>query len=236
MKKLVLTIGHSIVRTVGERWIPSEIYQTVERPNGLSGGVYRTFLHHPSLDPNADNVYLGGGQVVVKALLALWQCNMSADVAIIGGRPHHMDRLFGNEIATISEASVMSDYFLRIATKAGIEKLPTINVVEGTRNTEDDIREGLKLAQNFEQTTVIAMSFRLFRAQLLMKDVVQKNEGFAEVASRIIFRDAEQFLPEMFEEFVRMNQSMAYARTMSQEQHGVRAKLNGSSGDYSRTA
>ena len=236
MKKLILTIGHSIVRRINGTWIPSEIYQNVNWPDGLGGRTCRTFLHQACLGPDANNVYLGGGQAVVKALFELWQNNQSADVAIIGGRPHHMDLLFGAEVANISEASVMSDYFIKIASEAKIEKLPTINAIEGTRTTEDDICEALRLAQDYKQITVIAMSFRLFRAQLLMKDFVRKNNDFSVAASSILFRDAEQFLPEMFDEFVKMNQSAAYARTMSQERQGVLAKLYGSSGDYSRTA
>lgn len=233
MKKLILTIGHTVVRTSEGLWIPSEIYQTVEHQEGR---ICRTFLHHCCVDPDASNVYLGGAQAVVKALFKLWQSNSNADIAIIGGRPHQMDRFFGTEVANISEASVMSDYFIKVAQEAKFKKQPVITVIEGTRNTEDDIREGLKLAQGYDQTTVIAMSYRLMRAQLLMQDFVKKNKEFSETASHMTFCAAEQFLPEMFDEFVTMNQSAAYARTMSQERHGVIAKLYGVSDDYPRTA
>ena len=236
MKNLILTIGHSVVRTASGIWIPSEIYQTVNFSDCPKGGISRTFFHQWGLDPDAHNAYLGGGQVVIRALFELWQEKQSADIAIIGGRPHHMDFLFKEEVANISEASVMSDYFINIAQEAGIEKLPSITIIERTRNTEDDICEALKLAQCYSQTTVIAMSFRLFRAQLLMQDFVCKNKEFVETASCMIFRDAEQFLPEMFDQFVRMNQSAAYVKTMLQERQGVMAKLYGSNEDYIRTA
>ena len=173
---------------------------------------------------------------MVKALFSLWQNDRNADVAIIGGRPHHMDSLFKEEVSNISEASIMSDYFIKIGRETKIENVPAITVVDGTRNTEDDICEVMKLSQYYDHITVIAMSFRLFRVQLLAQDFVRKNEKFSDELSRMIFRDAEQFLPDMFDNFVKMNQSAAYARTMLQERQGVMAKLCGSNEEYIRTA
>jgi hypothetical protein len=231
MKRLIATIGHSIVRIADGTWIPSGLYQAVE--NGPNGRIIRTFVHQPDLDPNAPNAYLGGGQAVVKALFKLWREDERADIAIIGGRPRQMDTLFGAEVLAITEASVMAEYFHLLAHEAQVNP-PFVRVIGGTRTTEDDMRELLQLARDYEQTTVIAMSFRLFRARLSMKFAVTDRD-IADVAERVIFCDAEQFLPEMLDDFVAMNQSAAYARTMVKERSGVRELLAGGT-DYPRTA
>ncbi len=233
MKKIILAFGHSIIRTSRGTWMPSGIYQTIEY-HKPSGKIRRTFLDQVISDPNSQNAYLGGGQAVVRALFTLWGSSRSSDVAFVGGRPYHMDKIFENAVSNISEATVQAKYFKTLFESTHSPQ-PEIFVKEGTRNTEDDMREILKLTKGYDQATVVAMSFRIFRAKLLMEEFVKNNQQFVDAASRLTFCSAEQFLPELFDEFVTMNQSAAYTRTMEQERSGVLAMLNGSGHDYLRT-
>ncbi|MBI2612563.1 hypothetical protein HYW59_01970 [Candidatus Kaiserbacteria bacterium] len=210
MKKLIAAIGHSIVRTPQGSWIPSELYQEIEWPEGMGGRPERTFIHAPDLDPNSPSAYLGGGRWVVEALARLWFLDHSADVAFIGGRPQEMDEKFGREVETISEASVMKHRFIQRLRYLNPSHSVAAVDIGGTRNTADDAREILRLANNYDQNVIVAMAFRLPRLRLLLG-----------ATSRVTCCDAEQFLPEHFDEFVAMNRSVAYATTMDQERHGV---------------
>jgi hypothetical protein len=214
---LLAAFGHTVVRT-GEKWIPSGMYQRVEWPDGPEGKIERTHIDDPHLDSNAPDAYLGGGQVVVKALHRLIEGHPSADVAIIGGTPLSMQKRFGSEAP--SEAWVMSDYLNSIAGR----DYGAI-VVGETRTTEEDTRALLDLmyAAAYDRAMVVCMGFRLPRARLLLRHVAHRS-NHTDFLHRIVLVDAEQFLPERFSTFVEMNQSAAYRLTMSQEQFGV-AKL-----------
>ena len=215
-KKLILTIGHSVVRTDNGQRIPSPLYQEITRPGGPDGKMERTHVHRPDLDPNAENAYLGGGQAVVEALHCLWHLDPIVDVAIVGGRPASMER-FGAEIATITEASVMAEYF----APSGF----TIDVIGETRNTEEDMREVLALAAMHDRTCLVAMGFRLPRVRLYLREAALSNPKFIPAARTIDLIGAEQFLPLQFDDLVAMHRSAAYARTMSQERFDVRRLL-----------
>jgi len=217
-RRLLLTIGHTVVRREDSGvWIPSALYQEVTRPDGPDGRIERTHVYRPGLDPNGANAYLGGGQAVVSALHRLWNLDGDADVAVIGGTPPSMTKHFGAEVADVTEAGVMAKYF----APAGI----LVTAIGGTRNTEDDMRELMKLAQSYERTTVVAMGFRLPRVRLFLRDFALRNPSLLATARNVDFSDAEQFLPEQFDDFVAMHQSAAYRRTMSQERFDVRRLL-----------
>ena len=207
---LIAGIGHTIIKMDDGTWRPSATYQEIYPQNDPQRKIERTHLHQPNLTPDMPTAYLGGGQNVVQAM-QIASNKYPYDIAFIGGRPASMDKAFGAEVENITEASVMAEYFGSNVS----------HIVGGTKTTEDDINELMKLAGNYNRTTLVAMGFRLVRCKLLLQDHVRKNPNNVEIARRISLADAEQFLPEKFDEFVEMNQSPAYKLTMSQERYGV---------------
>jgi len=220
LRKLIAAYGHTIVK--GQNgWQPSDLVQEIEPREHPDDRVVRTHIHRPDLDPNSDIAYLGGGKAVVKAVHRLWLEDSTASIAFIGGIPPSMKKKFGNEIIPVSGAKIMSEAIVMCGYLS-----QAADVIGKTETTEDDTRELLKLAERHDQATVVAMAFRLPRCRLLLKDYVRRNgSDAAAIAERVSFVDAEQFLPEMFDEFVAMNQSKAYALTMAQERFGIQKLL-----------
>jgi len=230
VRTLLATFGHSVV-TDGDKWLPSELFQEVEFPEGREGRVVRTHTHRPALRGNEENAYLGGGQMCVKALFHLSRIHRDAHLMITGGRPRAMDHRFGLSVSKISEAGVMRAHFNDLAGQAR-----NVKIVAESRTTEDDATAILDIVESgrFDVALVVGMAFRLPRARPILNRLAERTKR-TDVADRVQFVDAEQFLPEHFDEFVAMNQSAAYALTMRQERHGIQKLLRGF-GDYPRTA
>ena len=207
---LIAGIGHTIIKMDDGTWLPSATYQEILPRKDPGEKIKRTHIHKPNLTPDMPTAYLGGGQNVVQAM-QIASYKYLYDIAFIGGRPASMDTAFGAEVENITEASVMAQYF---GGKVS-------HIIGGTKTTEDDINELVRLAENYSGTTLVAMGFRLVRCRLLLHDYMKKNPDNARIAGRISLVDAEQFLPGKFDEFVEMNQSPAYKLTMSQERFGV---------------
>lgn len=229
MRKLLATFGHTIV-TDGKTWMLSGLFQEVEFPEGRDGRIVRTHLHR-LLIGNEENAYLGGGKMSVEALFRLSRVHSDAHLVITGGRPRSMEERFAGKIGRVSEASVMRAYFNELAGESR-----NVKIVAESRTTEDDATAILDIVENgrFDFAIVVGMGFRLPRARLILNRLAERTKR-TDIADRVHFVDAEQFLPEHFDEFIAMNQSAAYARTMKQERYGIQ-KLLSSSGDYPRTA
>ena len=97
--------------------------------------------------------------------------------------------------------------------------------VANSYSTETDMRDLEIFARQYDHTLLVGMGFRLPRCRALFQDYIRRNPDCADTLSRITFCDAEQFLPEMFNEFVDMNQSRGYANVMSQELFGLKKLL-----------
>ena len=222
MRTLLATFGHSAVID-DDKWMPSALFQEVEFPEGRGGRIVRTHLHRPALTGNKDEAYLGGGRMCVKALFHLSRIHRDAHLLITGGRPRSMEERFAGKVGGVSEASVMRAYFNELAGQAR-----SVKIVAESRTTEDDATAILDVVQSgqFETAIVVGMGFRLPRARLILERLAERTKRTS-VADRVQFVDAEQFLPEHFDEFVAMNQSAAYALTMRQERYGVEKLLKG---------
>lgn len=222
---LIVAIGHSIVQYPDCMWIPSDPIQEITEHDGV---IERTYIHNPGLDPDAPTAYLGGGQAVVQALARLWQRDL-CDVAIVGGRPKAMDKRFGVAVKDISEASVMAKHLETFFQGTA----PEVMVIGGTSKTEDDVQELLELKRRYDyrSATVVVMSFRLARCQLILDTFARRGYGMA--AHGVHFVSAEQYLPERLDEFERIRNSAAWRRTMTRERAGVEALLEGRT-DYAR--
>lgn len=217
-KVLLATVGHTVVQRADGVWIPSRIYQEVIWLK-TGGPIERTHLDSPSLDPNGENAYLGGAEMVCRAMAKLAHIHPDADTAFIGGRPSSMNKRFGDSVSHVTESSVMAEYFLEIL---GGERDALYRT--DSCNTETDIRDLERIASQYDQTLLVGMGFRLPRCRALFESYIRSHPECSDTASRLTFVDAEQFLPEHFDEFVAMNQSKGYANVMSQERFGV-AKL-----------
>jgi hypothetical protein len=223
---LISTIGHTVVLREEEgTWIPSRIYQEV-RWLKAGGPIERTHIDKPDLDPNGESAYLGGAEVVCRAMAKLAKSLPEADNAFIGGRPPSMNKLFGEAVSYFTESSVMRDFFLQVLGEERTTLLP-FDVTDSC-NTETDMRDLEAIARQYDQTIVVCMGFRLPRCRALFESYVRNSgtQESAETARRLTFIDAEQFLPELFDEFVEMNQSQGYRNVMSQERFGVMKLLN----------
>ena len=219
-KELLLTIGHSIVYEAEERrWTPSGLYQPIITPKSPDDRIVRTHMSIPHMTGNEPFAYLGGGQIVLRALSCLNATTSNAEIAIIGGRPQSMDDQFRPEIIDgVTEASVMAEYFNMVSARK-----PKF-VVGGTKTTQDDMRAMLDLALLYSTTTVVVMDFRIERCRLHMLDTMYQFPQYAGLERTIEFMAAEDLLPHLRGAFHEMKKSAAFTRTMVQENFGI-AKL-----------
>ncbi len=217
----IATVGHTIVQRADGKWIPSRIYQEIEWVE-QGGPIERTHIDKPDLDRNSQNAYLGGAEVVCRAMAKLAMIQPSAEIGFIGGRPPSMNKRFP-EVTDLTESSVMADFFSEVIGED--RKIHFPFEISDSCNTGTDMRDLARFARSYYHMFVICMGFRLPRCRALLKDHIRRNGDVLDSLRHVTFVDAEQFLPEMFDEFVDMNQSEAYANTMSQERFGVRKLL-----------
>jgi hypothetical protein len=197
-------------------WIPSRIYQEIRWLE--NGWIERTHIDNPDLDPDSRAAYLGGAEAVCLALAELAKVYPEADIAFIGGRPPSMAKLFP-EVKHLTESSVMGAYLQKQLDQPH-EILYPFDVTDSC-NTGTDMRDLAAIAEQYEHTTLIGMGFRLPRCRGLFREYLQ-GAGLEHLEQRVAFRDAEQFLPSMFDEFVSMNRSKGYENVMSQERFGLK--------------
>lgn len=185
------------------------------------GPIERTHIDK-RLDPDGENSYLGGAEIVCRAMARLAKIYPDADTAFIGGRPPSMKKRFP-QVTHLHESSVMAEFFKKMLGEERNILFP-FDVTDSC-NTGTDMRDLAAIGREYDQTIVVCMGFRLPRCRALFEDYLRNNPHHAETGLRVTFADAEQFLSELFDEFVVMNQSHAYASTMSQERFGVQGLL-----------
>ena len=123
---------------------PSGLYQDIVYPTpGKSFPFRRTGLWNPAPDPDAGTSYLGGGEVVVEASVALYrqlaQPGNAIALHMLGGRSDYLETAAPGT-PEIDEAVVMKAMALRSLDGA------SIGTFRQTRTTEDDIGAVLKLS------------------------------------------------------------------------------------------
>ncbi len=73
MKVSIFVPGHSVVKMPDGSFRPSSLYQEITYPDQTKSFPFqRTGIWNPDLDPNSKSSYLGGGEIVVKASVILY--------------------------------------------------------------------------------------------------------------------------------------------------------------------
>ena len=226
MNLAIFVPGHSIVRMPDGSFQPSGLYQDIVYPvPGKSFPFRRTGIWNPAPDPDAETAYLGGGEAVVEASVALYRqlARRGTKVALhmLGGRADYLEAAAPGAGA-IDEAVVMRAMALK--SLEGV----SIGAFRHTRTTEDDIAAvlGEVRATRPVRAYVVMMTFRIARAEAIAQKLVIEQPELEDALASAVFCPAEQYAPRPGE-YERMMSSAAYARTMENERFGVRRMLLG---------
>ena len=228
MNFAIFVPGHSIVRMPDGSFQPSGLYQDIMYPiPGKSFPFRRTGIWNPEPDPDPDagTAYLGGGEVVVDASVALYrqlaQPGNAVALHMLGGRADYLETAAPG-MPDIDEAIVMKAMAQRSLDGA------SIGTFRRTRTTEDDIGAVLEEVRESkpDRAFVVMMTFRIARAEAIAQKLVIEQPALEAAMASTVFCPAEQHVPRPGE-YVRMMSSAAYARTVANERFGIRKMLLG---------
>jgi hypothetical protein len=226
MNLSIFVPGHSVVRMPDGSFQPSGLYQDIVYPTpGKSFPFRRTGIWNPAPDPDASTAYLGGGEVVVEASVALYrqlaQPGTAVALHMLGGRADYLETA-ASGTGAIDEAVVMKEMALR--SLDGV----SIGTFRHTRTTEDDIAAVVREVHETkpDRAFIVMMTFRIARAEAIAQKLVIEQPALETALASTVFCPAEQYVPRPGE-YERMMSSAAYARTMANERFGIRRMLLG---------
>ncbi|MBI2196687.1 hypothetical protein HYU45_03710 [Candidatus Daviesbacteria bacterium] len=238
----LIQFGHSIEQGANGKWYLTRLLQTVEELGESTNG-FRRFIRTARREPvgsDTESAIVGGGMLTTAATAEVYkqlEARGETPKVIVhcGGRAGYLEKAAADPI--ISEGRVMQQVFNdRLQSQV---KSPQV-LIEQSRVTEDDIRNGLETALQFGCTsaTFVGLEIRLPRCRAFYEKIISETDRFAII--QVNFLAAEDVIGDIarrkgrtaqWEQVLsRYHGSEGYKRTLENEQGGIAALKAGSYG------
>lgn len=239
----LIQFGHSIEKGPDGKWYLTGLLQMVEEL-GESPDSFRGFIRtarREFVGPDTSSAIVGGGKITIAATAEVYkrlEAQGEAPKVIVhcGGRAGYLEKAAADD-PTISEGKVMQQVFNdRLHSQA---KSPQV-LIEQNRITEDDIRNGLEIARQYDckSTTFVGLEIRLPRCQAFYEKIISETDQFAGI--KVNFLAAEDVIADIARRKGRIAQweailsqfhsSAGYKRTLENERGGIAALKAGTYG------